>query len=62
MRISHISLFLRGRGTRFLDDIEIPRVALVETLGFELQRDHVKPILFRQSTIGPVQQACGVGG
>jgi hypothetical protein len=36
--------------------IEIPRVALVETRGFELQRDHVKPILFRQSMIGPVQQ------
>lgn len=62
MRISHISLFLRGRGTRYLDYIKIPRVALVETLGFELQRDHVKPMLFRQPPIGPVQQVRGLGG
>lgn len=41
--------------------IEIPRVALVETRGFELQRDHVKPIVFRQPPIGPVQQARGLG-
>ncbi len=42
--------------------IEIPRVALVETRGFELQRDHVKPISFRQSMIGPVQQVRGLCG
>ena len=44
MRISHISLFLRSLCSRYLDYIKIPRVALVETLCFELQRDHVKPM------------------
>ena len=62
MRISHISLFLRSLCSRYLDYIKIPRVALVETLCFELQRDHVKPMLFRQPPIGPVQQIRDLGG
>ena len=62
MRISHISLFLRSLCSRYLDYINIQRVALVETLGFELQRDHVKPMLLRQPSIGPVQQVRGLGG